>query len=161
MSEQVVAPAPTAQPANIQYVLYDPARRKRRRGRRAIGGKPVYRGPRGGVAWIGPSAMRYDPALVAYEPRRRRYRKYDPVRAGGKAVADSVVDGLGFGLVFHALPMVEGTVGPLTYRDIGAGLVTAVYEKAYMKRGWAATLIGAISAIAAGKLVQTLGGWKP
>lgn len=156
MSEQVVETsqnAATATATQPVYLLYDPARRRRRGGgsRAKVGRKQV-----------GPSALRYDPAIVAYEPRRRRTRRYDPVVGGGKALTDSLVDGLGFGLLMHAVPAIpEGNVSGLSYRDIGAGVVTLAYEKFYMRRGWSAALLGAIAGIATGKIVSSLGGWKP
>lgn len=141
MSEQVVV-NPTQTPAQpAAYILYDPAQRRRRARRR-----------------------KYDPTLIAYEParRRRRVRRLDPVRVGGKALTDSLVDGLGFGLLLHAVPAIpEGNVSGLSYRDIGAGVVTFAYEKFYMRRGWSAALLGAIAGIATGKIVSSLGGWKP
>lgn len=162
MSEQVQTTT-TQTPANIQYIVYDPAKRRssRRRGAtRYVAGKPVYDGPRGGVAWVGPRKLRYDPALIAYEPRRRRVRRYDPQRAGGKTLVDSMVDGLGFGLLAHTAPIPSGNIAGFTYADVAAGVLTAVYEKAYMRRGWTAAIIGGLTGFATGKIVQTLGGWR-
>lgn len=139
MSEQIQTVQTQPQPANIQYILYDPAKRRRRVGRR-----------------------KYDPQIIAYEPARRRRtrRKYDPVRVGGKAITDSIVDGLGFGLIAHTVPIPSGNVGSFSYSDIAAGVLTLAYEKWYMRRGWTAAILGAVAGVATGKLVQTLGGWK-
>ncbi len=140
MSEQVVAnPAASTAAQPAAYILYDPARRRRR------------------------ARRRYDPTLIAYEPRRRRrVRRYDPVRAGGKVLTDSLVDGLGFGLLFHAIPAIpEGSIAGFSYRDVGAAVAAAAYEKAYLKRGWSSVILGAIAAFATGKIVSSLGGWKP
>lgn len=147
-------------PANAQspvYVVYDPARRRSRRAKQ----KPAHVGPRGGRAWIGPSALRYDPALVAYEPRRRRRVKYDPVIGGGKQITDALVDGFGFGLLTHHIPIPSGSVGGFSYADVAAGVLTFVYERFYMRRGWTAALLGAVAGLATGKISSSLGGWRP
>lgn len=138
MSEQTQT-TETPQPANIKYVIYDPARRRRKRTR-----------------W-----RAYDPALVAYEPARRRQRiRYDPAVGGSKAVTDAVVDGLGFGLLTHTVPIPAGSIGGFSYSDVAAGVLTFVYEKYYMRRGWTAAVLGAVTGIATGRLVSALGGWK-
>jgi hypothetical protein len=76
-------------------------------------------------------------------------------------MADSVVDGLGFGLVSHLVPGIpSGSLGPVGYRDAAAGVITFAYEKWYMRRGWTSAILGAIAGIATSKLVDALGGWK-
>lgn len=129
MSEQVAAQTQT--PQTVQYIVYDPARRKRVR------------------------RIKYDPAR-----RRRRVRSYDPVKVGGKGIIDSMVDGLGFGLITHAVPIPSGIIGGFSYADVSAGVLTALYEKFYMRRGWTAAIVGAIVGLATGKLVNTLGGGR-
>lgn len=128
--KEIPTPTPT-------YIVYDPARRRARRRRRL------------------------DPELIAYEPRRRRrFTRLDPQR-GGRNTTDAIVDGLGFGLLTHSIPAIpEGNVGGFSYRDLAAGIITAFYEKYYMRRGWSSAIIGAIAGISAGKIVSSLGGWR-
>lgn len=166
MSEAVVQTQAENQGLQPVYLLYDPAKRKRKRAKRAkegaVRGKAYIIGPRGGVAWIGPSALRYEPdPIVLYEParRRRRARKLDPVRAGSKALVDSAIDGLGIGGVISAVPY-GGTpiAGGLTVKDIGAGVVAGLYEKLYMKRGWTSAIIGFATALFTNKILNWIRG---
>ena len=156
MSSVQADPAPATPAPAIQYVpiMYDPARRRRRRARAkggttTIGGKRVYRGPRGGMAWVGPSALRYDPMPVL-DParRRRRARKLDPLRIGRigtKGLVDSAIDGAGFAYIAGKIPL-TGSVGPLSYQDAVAVGGSFLYEWLFMKRG---LLGGAVAAAVA------------
>jgi hypothetical protein len=59
-----------------------PRKRTRRKSSGTVGAKPYVIGPRGGVAWLGPKALRYDPDFdFDFDParrRRRKVRRYDP-----------------------------------------------------------------------------------
>ena len=128
MSQVVAEPAPVTAPA-VQYVpiLYDPARKRKRRARRA---------------------RKADPVVYVADParRRRRTRRADPVRLGrigAKGVVDSAVDGLGFAYLASKVP-VGGSIGPMSLQDAVAVGGAFIYEWMVMKRG----LVG--GAIAAG-----------
>lgn len=118
-----------AQPIQIQpqpvYLLYDPARRKRKARKKKLDPDPV----------------------IVYEPAKRkrgaRRRRLDPARAGGKAIVDSIIDGFGIGGVVGSMPFGEQVVvGGLTVKDLAGGILAGAYEKVYMKRGWTPTIIG-------------------
>lgn len=143
MSEQVQTGIPaTTQPLQPVYLLYDPARRRRRARPRRV--------------------RRYEPdPLVVYEPRRRRRRarRLDPARAGSRVIVDGVVDGLGWGGLVGALPIPDYSInGGLTVKDVGAAVIAGVYEKLYMKRGWTPTLVGALVGLFANKMFSWLRG---
>jgi hypothetical protein len=110
----------------VQYILYDPARRRRRARR----------------------ARRYDPApaFIAYEPRRRRMRSrgYGMTRTDGQvALVDSALDGAAWGFIAKKLPLPSTTIGPLDTRDAVGVVGALVYEKWYMKRKWTHAFVSA------------------
>jgi hypothetical protein len=121
---QTVIPNTGVQP--VQYILYDPARRRRRATR----------------------ARRYDPApaFIAYEPRRRRGRSrgYGMTRTDGQvALVDSALDGAAWGFISKKLPLPSTTIGPLDTRDAVGVVGAMVYEKWYMKRKWTHAFVSA------------------
>jgi hypothetical protein len=124
---QTVIPNTGVQP--VQYILYDPARRKRRARR----------------------ARRYDPAIVAYEPRRRR-RASGMTRTDGQvALVDSALDGAAWGFIAKKLPVPSQSIGPLSTSDAVGVVGALVYEKFYMKRKWTHAFVSAAVAYMVGR----------
>jgi hypothetical protein len=123
---QTVIPNTGVQP--VQYILYDPARRKRARRR----------------------ARRYDPGYMVYDPRRRRYRASSSGN-GQVALVDSAVDGAAWGFIAKRLPLPSQTIGPLDTRDAVGVVGALVYEKFYMKRKWTHAFVSAAVAYMIGR----------
>ena len=130
MSEAVVqAQTPNTALQPVQYILYDPARRKRRARR----------------------ARRYDPAFIAYEPRRRK-RASGMTRTDGQvALVDSALDGAAWGFIAKKLPVPSQSIGPLTTSDAVGVVGALVYEKFYMKRKWTHAFVSAAVAYMIGR----------
>jgi len=113
----------------------DPARRRRSRRKRTprkrtrrkkssgtVGAKPYVIGPRGGVAWLGPKALRYDPDYdFDFDPARRRYRRrrrydLDPARRRKLAKTRKLYGYLTpVGLIYGFLNGVNKTANPLKW----------------------------------------------
>jgi hypothetical protein len=131
MSEAVVqtqTPNTALQP--VQYILYDPARRRRRARR----------------------ARRYDPAIVAYEPARRRRMSAGMSRGNGQvALVDSVIDGAAWGFIANKMPIPSQSLGPFRSTDAIAVAGAFVYEKYYMKRKWLHAFLSAAVAYMVGR----------
>jgi hypothetical protein len=131
VSETTQSVIPNAAVQPVQYILYDPARRKRRARR----------------------ARRYDPdpAIIAYEPRRRR-RAVRMARTDGQvALVDSALDGAAWGFIAKKLPLPSTTIGPLDTRDAVGVVGAMVYEKWYMKRKWTHAFVSAAVAYMIGR----------
>jgi hypothetical protein len=132
MSEAVVqtqTPNTALQP--VQYILYDPARRRRRARR----------------------ARRYDPdpAIIAYEPRRRRKASVMSRTNGQVALVDSALDGVAWGFIAKKLPLPSQAIGPLDTRDAVGVAGALIYEKFYMKRKWTHAFVSAAVAYMVGR----------
>lgn len=136
MSEvQVQVPADR----NVVYVpiMYDPARKKKRRARRS---------------------RRADPApVVVYDParrRRRRARRADPIRGmTGRTMIDAAIDGVAFSWIADRIP-VQGQLGPISVQDAVAIGGAFAYEKFVMKRSAVAGLVAGAVAFAVRKFFR-------
>jgi hypothetical protein len=120
MSEVTTTQVPATGVQPVQYILYDPARRKRARRR----------------------ARRYDPGYVIYDPRRRKAR----ASSGGNgqvALVDSAIDGAAWGFISKKLPLPSQMIGPLDARDFVGVAGALLYEKWYMKRKWTHAFVSA------------------
>jgi hypothetical protein len=122
MSEVTTTQVPATGVQPVQYILYDPARRKRRARR----------------------ARRYDPIPIAYEPARRRRRSTGYATGNGQvALVDSALDGAAWGFIAKKLPLPSQTIGPLSTSDVVGVAGALVYEKFYMKRKWTHAFVSA------------------